>query len=205
MVRIDQREYISLATVEDIPGLIRLCKSSFPNSIRWQGVYQWAEKWWKVAISSQAAEVWVIKSLKNEILAFNVLVIDELMWNGQKIHRNKAFCLQLFSFFKKPVLAGKSLLQKFQSKKMEVKNSEVTVQNRVWLEMICVNSKYRGRGYAKKLMEHCENRSRFYERNAIILRVDMANYAAISLYKKMGYQKAAMSVEKGYYAKNLMI
>ena len=62
---------------------------------------------------------------------------------------------------------------------------------------IAVDIAKRGRGYAKLLMEHCHKELRVQGIKSFFLEVKESNIAAISLYKKLGYEKIAE--RKEYY------
>jgi ribosomal-protein-alanine N-acetyltransferase len=63
---------------------------------------------------------------------------------------------------------------------------------------IAVNTALRGKGYAKALMEHSHRELAKQGLKKFFLEVRESNAAAISLYKKLGYEKIAE--RKKYYA-----
>jgi len=63
---------------------------------------------------------------------------------------------------------------------------------------IAVNVAERGKGYAKALMEHSHKELAKQGLNKFFLEVRENNTVAISLYKKLGYEK--ISERKKYYA-----
>jgi len=63
---------------------------------------------------------------------------------------------------------------------------------------IAVNADDRGKGYAKALMEHSHKEFAKQGFKNFFLEVRESNIAAISLYKKLGYEKIAE--RKKYYA-----
>jgi len=63
---------------------------------------------------------------------------------------------------------------------------------------IAVNAAERGKGYAKALMEHSHNELAKQGLKKFFLEVRENNTVAISLYKKLGYEKIAE--RKKYYA-----
>lgn len=65
------------------------------------------------------------------------------------------------------------------------------------LMRIAVDPAYRGRGYARKLMEQLEKEADENQVGAITLEVRASNDPAIHLYKSYGFQTEA--VRKGYY------
>lgn len=63
---------------------------------------------------------------------------------------------------------------------------------------IAVKCAERGKGLAKMLMEHCHRELAGLGAKNFFLEVKESNTAAISLYKKLGYEK--IFERKGYYA-----
>jgi ribosomal protein S18 acetylase RimI-like enzyme len=63
---------------------------------------------------------------------------------------------------------------------------------------IATNIAWQGKGYAKALMEHCHKELAEQGIKIFFLEVRENNTAAISLYKKLGYEKIAE--RKKYYA-----
>jgi len=66
------------------------------------------------------------------------------------------------------------------------------------LLFIAVEQAERGKGFAKMLMEHCHNELAAWGVKSFFLEVRKSNGVAVSLYKKLGYEKIAE--RKGYYA-----
>ena len=57
-----------------------------------------------------------------------------------------------------------------------------------YIQTICIDKDYRGQGYGKKLLLHCESRILSYSPNIFIC-VSSFNSGAIKLYEEIGYKR----------------
>ena len=66
------------------------------------------------------------------------------------------------------------------------------------LEDVLVDSNYRGNGFAKSLISHAIEFAKTKNKQQMFLEVRESNLSAISLYKKLGFNK--ISTRKNYYS-----
>ncbi len=62
---------------------------------------------------------------------------------------------------------------------------------------VCIHGEYRGRGYARKVLEHLLDRARASGMYEAFLEVRPSNTAAAGLYRSMGFEQVGM--RRGYY------
>ena len=62
---------------------------------------------------------------------------------------------------------------------------------------VCIQDEYRGRGYARKVLEHLLDRARASGMHEAFLEVRPSNTAAAALYRSMGFEE--VGVRRGYY------
>lgn len=70
-----------------------------------------------------------------------------------------------------------------------------------YIDTLSVDEKYQGRGIAKELIKSVEEKAKNLKYNKLALCVDVENYTAFNLYKKLGYEvdKDIYINEKKYY------
>jgi len=62
---------------------------------------------------------------------------------------------------------------------------------------VCVREEYRGRGYARKMLQYLMNRARASGMQQAFLEVRPSNTAAARLYHSMGFEQ--VGIRRGYY------
>jgi ribosomal-protein-alanine N-acetyltransferase len=62
---------------------------------------------------------------------------------------------------------------------------------------VCVREEYRGRGYARKMLQYLMNRARAAGMHEAFLEVRPSNTAAARLYHSMGFEQ--VGIRRGYY------
>jgi len=62
---------------------------------------------------------------------------------------------------------------------------------------VCVREEYRGRGYARKMLQYLMNRARASGMQEAFLEVRPSNTAAARLYHSMGFEQ--VGIRRGYY------
>ncbi|GAG53198.1 unnamed protein product, partial [marine sediment metagenome] len=78
----DTEPVMRRANLGDMDAVLSICRESFEQSARWQGLRFFACKWWRAALASKAAESWVCLSC-GRTAAVCVLVSDELAWKEE--------------------------------------------------------------------------------------------------------------------------
>lgn len=194
-----------LASLGDINSLIRVCRLSFPSSLRWNGVKTVAKKYWSVVLTSRAAETWVLE-LDGEVSAFCVLITNEKLWAKEKPLRKPALILEFLSLLICPVLVAtrirKRLVEELERKRAPSATKIAQIPNpKTWIELIAVLPMMRNRGFAKRLLRLCEARTLELGRAAIGLRVDATNEPAVRLYETLGYVRTVLTRSGCFYAK----
>lgn len=199
---------IRRVSISDIKELLRICKDCFPTSPRWNGSVAFASHWWNSAILSPAAEVWV--SLHNDdISGFYVLVINEDVWNREKRQRCGKFITRLLALISCPLLAMTEIRKRSRRmmirliKKSSREFHSIPNADRSWIELMAVSTNSQGMGYAKRLMNHCEERSMLSSKFYISLLVDTDNIPARKLYEKHGYTFCIQGKYRTRYEKHL--
>jgi ribosomal protein S18 acetylase RimI-like enzyme len=73
----------------------------------------------------------------------------------------------------------------------------------IWLELIAVNTEYRGRQLGERLTKYCEQRGRAQLFKRIELCVDPGNEAAQRFYRRLGYHLIGPSGSGLLFSKTL--
>jgi GNAT superfamily N-acetyltransferase len=196
---------IRRASSSDIGSLVKICRTGFPQSIRWQSFQFLARKWWETAVASAGAETWVVE-VDGEVLAFCLLVTNEAQWIRETRQRCGSSFWLLIAAVLCPVLTVAKVMTMMTSKTGSYETKQPALQGckremRTWVEPIVVGTRHRRRGLAKSLLRHCEARTKALSKKAVFLRVDKSNRAARSFYEAMGYQETSVNRMKIIYSK----
>lgn len=205
----DRVTEIQRATPREVSQLACLCRRSFPESLRWQGLSCVARAWWNSVVSLDTGETYVLRS-EDQIVAFCLLVVDEVAWKEQTRRRTSPIWLRLSS----ALLCPRVVIRALNRKRREVggRSADGTccirpaagnLADRVWIELIAVSPEQRGKGHAVRLLRKCEARAGALKKSGLGLRVDEDNRAARALYEKAGYVEVACRLGHCYYAKSL--
>jgi GNAT superfamily N-acetyltransferase len=200
-------QIIRRASRSDICALVNMCRKIFLRDICCQGLRAFARRWWEAAIMSSATELWIMQG-NDEVLAFYLLVTDEVQWRREKADRSRPFVLRLISTMCCPVLAGSIILRAIMNNISRRPTQQLILhdrkpETRTWLELLAVGDGHRGQGLAKCLLRHSEARTRALGRKAIGLRLYKHNRAARRLYETVGYQKVSVNCEDVIYSKSI--
>lgn len=196
---------IRRASQSDICALVNICRMAFPRTVRWQSLRSFARRWWEVAVMSSGTEVWVVQ-INDEVVAFYLIVTDEVQWRREKADRSRPFVLRFISTMYCPVLAGSGILRAIMNKINPRPTQQLILhdrkpETRIWLELLAVGEGHRGQGLAKCLLRHSEARARALGRKAIGLRLYKHNRAARCLYETVGYETVSVNCEDVIYSK----
>lgn len=193
---------------EGIDAVIDICRKSFPGGIRGQYPRFIATKWWRDAIASVASETWVC-FVEGEVTGYVILVMDNSMYSREKRKRRSGIFLRactaitcprllLRRFFKKMVTYG------WSSANHMTNSQNHPIQNKcIWIEPIAVAPHMRGRGIARKMLEHCEKRALDLKRGVVWVKVQPQNGPAIKLYEKSEFVLFSRTSATCTYAKVL--
>jgi ribosomal protein S18 acetylase RimI-like enzyme len=176
----------------DVERLIGICRSSFPDTLRWQVGGAPARDWWATALPSASCETWVAVH-DDDVQGFVVLVTDERRWADEKKTSRGTSRQWLSALLRRPwKLGGVSL--RFLRRRMDrapglAPRAVVRTPqgDRTWVELIAVAPRYRGQGVADDLLQHAAARTRALDRHAVQLTVGSANERAIRRYARSGY------------------
>ncbi len=180
--------------LQDLDQLVEICRHSFPKNIRWRANCEMAKQWWRAVFVSQAAEAWVVEK-GGVVIAFCVLVKDEVMWAEEKEFRKGSILAHFVSALHHPLLAcyqvGQNLKAAVKKKHPIIYHRHIpewcTLEMRTWIELIAVSPDYQGKGFAKRLLSHCYLVTNRLGRKVIGLRVAPENAFAKNFYKKHGF------------------
>ncbi len=191
---------------EDIDQLIKICRASFPDSLKWQGPAFYARKWWKSTLQLTSCEVWVCL-LDGQPAGFSMLLTDVSRYNKEKCRLSRNPLFALFAFATCPKLFITKILRKISKaihrpcKDNHAGDIDGLVCSATWLELIAVSSHMRRMGLAARLLEFCVERTKQFGRDAISLRVEANNTNAIRLYEKCGFAGTGQSGSSLAYEK----
>jgi len=193
----------------DIPALVQICRRSFMDSIRWQGLPKVAQRCWENILSSNATEAYIIR-FEHQIVAFCLLITDEIAYKLEMDRKRIPLWLRILSGMACPLVFAQQLVLKirtFFKSKGETDDLSVSIpwktKERTWVELIAVHPSFRGRGFARKLLQICDQRTQVSGKKAVVLKVDSHNQAARKLYEEVGYVQMAKNTHGVYYAKTV--
>jgi len=183
---------ITRGATQDVCHLLRICRASFPHSVRWQGQRQLGERWWESVLSCSGAETWLC-SVGGDVAGFIVLVTDGDEWGDTATERQVSWFWAVLSAIQHPNL----LVSQFRKKLRLARVADETVKRtneeggiygkRLRVELLAVKPEMRGKGLARRMMNHCQIRARDICADAIQLTVDPGNTVACKLYEAMGF------------------
>jgi len=189
---------IRRGTPDDMDSLIDICHDSFPESLLWNSPRFFGRKWWKSVIASKSGEAWICIN-GERIAGFCVLITNTGRWNSEKSGRDmNLFALLLAAAFSprfairrvREKIAGIGIASADESLSTTPCNDNGTD---TWIGLIAVSPQMRGRGFAKKMLQFCEERTLQLHRNAIKLVVIPSNKSACRLYEGQGFIRTTYS------------
>lgn len=199
---------IRRATQKDIEGLVKICKESFPGSIRWQNPSLQARRWWTEVIGSLSSETWVCVN-NCQIVGLCLLVLDEALYAKEKRQLGGSVFARVCALIISPRVVVHKICEIIadsgsgRGKDFPINIPAPRINKRAWIELIAVALQARGQGLAKEMLQFCVNRALQLGREGIQLSTGAANKAAISCYEKSGFVRTAKKSGKYNYTKLL--
>lgn len=194
------------ASARDIEALVEICRASFAQSLRWQGMRTVAARWWQAVLTTPAAETWVLEA-DGALKAFCVLVTDFPGWLREKARRRVPLLGGLLSLARCPQVMGAKVKRAVAARKQRrhpiVARGADQPDPTAWVELIAVAPAQRGRGMAGELLKICEKRARALGGSAVGLTVNAASEPAIRLYERAGYIRKSVVGSNFVYVKTL--
>jgi ribosomal protein S18 acetylase RimI-like enzyme len=205
---INEDVVIRRGTPADVDNLVELCRIGFPHSIKWNGLRVLPRKWWKYIVMLPRAETWVVQN-ENKIVAACVLITNETQCLQEKRQFKRNRALLFLSAILNPILVLYKIIEILRrvfntNQSCELASINFTAETRAWIEIIVVSAEQRGCGFAKRLLQHCEDRTKSLGRKAIGLHVKRDNQPARCLYESLGYLRIASTIDGYNYAKVLI-
>lgn len=203
---------LKLAEFEQIDQLIEICRTSFPESLRWNGPSVQSRQWWKTMLESSFSET-ISLSVGDRAVGFYVLITDrELFFNERKKDPwRKKFIdvLRIAALFNNPLLifhVVKSMirLMKPVPQKLFLEERLSVAQDKIaWVELLAVSPLYRGEGLAKKMQDWVLNRCKELKKLYIGVNIEPQNAVSIAMHESYGYTricetKAGLTYVKGF-------
>jgi ribosomal protein S18 acetylase RimI-like enzyme len=193
----------------DIDRLHFIKRESFPESLKLKLPVRYWRKWWDHTILSPATEVYVI-TVDEAVAGFAVVVTDEGGYRkeAQNIKPSLLFYLYLLTTSPRHItlLCRKGM---DRARALVCRNDHCDVESRgpffdrTWLEVWAISPEYRGKGYAKILLNYIERRTMELYRGGIGLMVRNNNSVARCLFEKCGYKKNGRTSDYSFYRKEV--
>ncbi|HBS29618.1 MAG TPA: hypothetical protein DEB06_09260 [Phycisphaerales bacterium] len=181
---------IRRATPGDAPALASICRASFPTTARWQASRRAAERWWRGAIASAAAEVWAVRRA-SECVALLLVILDESVWKRERRRFGRPSWRDPVVLALRPIALWRILRHRFTARAAPAPSPIGAVSparaERLWLELIAVAPRARGQGLGQRLVALCEHRAAIHDRSEVRLRVEAHNRGAIAMYQREGF------------------
>lgn len=176
---------------DDAPALARICRDSFPNTLRWQASRAGAESWWSRVIDEPSAEVWSAAT-GGRVAGLLLAVVDEPAWSRARRAFRPSRPRDAAALAARPLTMWRVLRHLALPPRVDDGRSVTREKNevkppRLWIELIAVDPASRGAGIARRILDLAEHRAAIEDRPEIRLRVDRANSGAIRLYERAGY------------------
>lgn len=197
------------ATPEDLKELVKFCRESFPDALRWQGVYPIGVQWWRSVLQSKSVQICVVEDEKG-IFALNVLILDLLLWSKEAKIRNGCLAFRILSIIFCPVSAiWKRLWKIVNSQSNKRKNIKYDLKKQysdkiAWSEMTAVLPRMQGKGYGKLIIQSHDQRAAAAGATVIKNLISQDNISSKHLHEKMGY-RFSVEVPHGFiYSKTLI-
>ena len=195
---------------EDVGALLAFCRVAFPDAPKWQGADFVARRWWRAAMRSPIAEVWVVDQEVGPT-GFVVVALDQGAWARARRDRYGSPLYRLFGLARRPRLLVRVLRARRERVRLagaaarigESAAADHAAERRAWLSLIAVAERERGSGLARRLMDHAEARALAAGCEGIALVVDYHNSRAQAFYRKLGYEEEGWRYRLPLFVKRL--
>lgn len=202
--RIDRDVLIRRVTYEDVDELIKICRMSFPDSLRWQGPSFYARKWWNITLGLPSCETWVSLS-DGQAVGFLILVTDGGRYKKARRKLRPGLLFVLAAMGTCPKLFLKKLLCRiFMAISTRARDSfaeDIDVSPCTRIELVAVLPHMQNKGLGTKMLEFSIKRSSELRRKGITLLVNSSNISAIRVYEKVAFKKTGQSKRGLTYTK----
>ena len=189
---------LETASAADKAELIRVCRASFPGSLRWTSPRSFAERWWSSTLASPAAETFKAAGSAG-IAGFCVLVTDRDSWNRDAPQRRRSRSDKLAALLQHPLKSlGKALERGPASGPVREDPTPAS-----WIELIAVAPQSARQGIGQLLVREAEARAVRAGTQRLGLCVATSNTSARKFYDAQGFEHIGTSSAGEVYQKRL--
>ena len=198
--------FIRRVTHEDIDELIKICRASFPDTLRWHCPKFYARKQWETTLGLSSCEAWGC-SLDGRIVGLLILVTNVSQHKKEKWELWSRPLAVFCTFATCPKLFTNKLLRRIST--VISTNSHISYADDVdsssytWIELVVVSPHMWRKGLGARMLEFSIKRSSQLGREAVKLSVKPSNKNAIRLYEELGFKTTGQSKYGDIYTKVL--
>jgi len=192
--------YVCQAQPRHAGLLAALSQCCFPRTWPWCAPLWYRTRLWKATLGSNSCETYIaILDNDNAPAGFAVLVVDEPLWNAERMDRYGAVSLRAIAALQRPLhglrLAAKHtrLVVARRASPPQGPGLSRPAVDRVFLGTIGVVPESRRRGIARALMDVREARARQLRRAMAWCMIDPGNLAAERFHAACGYKQVQTS------------
>jgi N-acetylglutamate synthase-like GNAT family acetyltransferase len=211
-----------LATKQDFDTLTDMCRSGFPEIMRWRAPKSHSRKWWQLLINSGYCEVWVCMN-HDQVIGFIELDLDKTQ--SQYRHAWKRHRLSLFDMLYLLVVCPKlfitKTLQKLKKRSLKIrkklkrlisKKSDFVMHNQLHkpvengicsIRNIAVIPSMQGKGVSLKINKYCFQRARslgYREVHSFVKRKNLMSKVMVTM---LGFEIYKETDDGLFYKKSL--
>lgn len=187
-----REEGIRRATVSDMQDLYWLYRKSFPEALRFQIPFSYAQKWFNFLLTTKTAEVYVY-CIHGEIAGSVVLLTDLAAYDEERKRNHPPFWIRGLTVATSPKIIKEFLAKgiirfvgQFRGRSPRQKNPQ---NGTTWADMLAISHAHRGKRLAKELLRFIEYRTVELQRPAIGSFVRAKNKASIRAFVSAGWER----------------
>jgi len=184
------------ADVADLNALLDICRSSFPDSLKWRGPRGIAAKVWRRWLDSDSC-VCSVCCRGTNVLGFAVLVSDCTRYGTAPQARVIGMLDSVLLLLWHPVLAMRKALWALSRRRTPAGDTGVRSgvsdarPDCTWIELVAVRPDVRGKGLGTMMLEYCAGLTGTLGRDTMKLKVHKDNGQALKAYKRAGFEVTA--------------
>lgn len=191
------------ATDTDIPRLVEIGQTCFPNAPEWNAPKFMISRWWRRIIYSSESKVIVLKS-DHQIQSFIIYVDNEQVWNRLEKSGPNAKLIKIATAIFHPRILKSQLSKRMILKSQKAPNTGLPKSSeqppaaddnphkdaQFFAGLMGVDPSFRGQGIGRNMLLECEKFAAARGTRLVKIYVDPRNSRAQSIYMSMGYSHA---------------
>lgn len=187
--KILMNQNIRRAGKNDVPALIVISQTCFPDYLEWC-THKQARRWWSSIVESNSCETWLYLKEDNAC-GFYRLVTDPIGHQIEKAQLRPNTLTLLWAMLVNPGLLKKKLggkINRIWRKRLQLNAPEFRFRKSLWPHSLAVIPSMQKKGIGRELMLFSESRALELGFDSIKFFVKEDNIGSIKFCKKLGYE-----------------